>query len=108
MRALHEEYGYKAQPPLDSLQIFTPQLGSLPPGYVSEIGSAADGDVVGPIEFDDRGKVFAVVKVLETRPEGDYTYDDLRTRVEDQLRETKVLDEIIEELRARAHVELRP
>ena len=108
MRALHEEYGYKSQPPLDSLEIFTPQLGSLPPGYVSEIGSATDGDVVGPIEFQDRGKVFAVVKVLETRPEGDYTYDDLRTRVEDQLRETKVLDEIIDELRARAHVELRP
>ena len=108
MRALHEEYGYDAQPPLDSLQIFTPQLGSLPPGYVAEIGSAAEGDVVGPIEFDDRGKVFAVVKVLETRPEGDYTYDDLRARVEDQLRETKVLDEIIEELRARAHVERRP
>lgn len=108
MRALHEEYGYEAQPPLDSLQVFTPQLGSLPPGYVTEIGSAAEGDVVGPIEFDDRGRVFAVVKVLETRPEGDYTYDDLRTRVEDQLRETRVLDEIIEELRARAHVELRP
>ena len=108
MRALHEEHGYNAQPPLDSLEIFTPQLGSLPPGYVSAIGSAADGDVVGPIEFDDRGKVFAVVKVLQTRPEGDYTYDDLRTRVEDQLRESKVLDEIIAELRARAHVELRP
>ena len=108
MRALHEEHGYKAQPPLDSLQVFTPQLGSLPPGYVSEIGSAADGDVVGPIEFDDRGTVFAVVKVLETRPEGDYTYEDLRARVEEQLRETKVLDEIIDELRARAHVELRP
>ncbi len=108
MRALHEEHGYKAQPPLDSLQVFTPQLGSLPPGYVTQIGSAATGDVVGPIEFDDRGKVFAVVKILETRPEGDYTYDDLRARVEDQLRESKVLDEIIEELRARAHVERRP
>ncbi len=108
MKALHEEYGYKAQPPLDSLQIFTPQLGSLPPGYVAEMGSATDGDVVGPIEFQDRGTTFAIVKVLETRPEGDYTYDDLRTRVEDQLRETKVLDEIIDELRARAHVELRP
>lgn len=108
MRALHEEHGHRAQPPLDSLQVFTPQLGSLPPGYLAELGSAADGDVVGPIEFDDRGKVFAVVKVLETRPEGDYTYEDLRTRVEDQLREGKVLDEIIDELRARAHVELRP
>lgn len=108
MRALHEEHGYDAQPPLDSLEIFTPQLGSLPPGYVSAIGSAADGDVVGPIEFDDRGKVFAVVKVLQTRPEGDYTYDDLRTRVEDQLRESKVIDEIIAELRARTHVEFRP
>ncbi len=108
MRELHEEHGYKAQPPLDSLQVFTPQLGSLPPGYVSAVGSAAEGDVVGPIEFDDRGRVFAVVKMLETRPEGDYTFDDLRTRVEDQLRETKVLDEIIDELRARAHVELRP
>ena len=108
MKALHEEYGYRAQPPLDSLQIFTPQLQSLPPGYVAGIGSAANGDVVGPIEFEDRGKVFAVVKVLETRPEGDYTYDDLRVRVEDQLRETKVIDEIVAELRAKAHVEIRP
>lgn len=108
MKALHEEYGHRAQPPLDSLQIFTPQLQSLPPGYVTGIGSAANGDVVGPIEFEDRGNVIAVVKVLETRPEGDYTYDDLRVRVEDQLRETKVIDEIVAELRAKAHVEIRP
>ena len=64
--------------------------------------------MVGPIEFEDRGNVIAVVKVLETRPEGDYTYDDLRVRVEDQLRETKVIDEIVAELRAKAHVEIRP
>ena len=43
MKALHEEYGHRAQPPLDSLQIFTPQLQSLPPGYVTGIGSAANG-----------------------------------------------------------------
>ena len=108
MKDLHEEHGYRAQPPLDSLQIFTPQLQSLPGGYVNAIGAAADGDVVGPIEFEDRGTVFAVVKVLETRPEGDYTYEDLRTRVEDQLRESKVIDDIIAQLRAGAHVQVRP
>lgn len=107
MKALHEEFGYKAQPPLDSLQIFTPQLQSLPPGYVDAIGTATAGDVFGPLEFEDRGRVFAVVKVLDTRPEGDYTYEDLRVRVEDQLRETKVIEEIVAELRAKAHVELR-
>ena len=48
MRALHEEYGYKAQPPLDSLQIFTPQLGSLPPDTWPRSGPRRTGTSSAP------------------------------------------------------------
>ncbi len=106
MEDLHEEFGDPAQP--DSLEVFSDQLQGLPPGYPAALGAASPGEVIGPIEFGEGpATVLAVVYVIATRPEGEYTFEDLRLRVETQLQQDKILDRIVEELRSKAYVDVR-
>jgi parvulin-like peptidyl-prolyl isomerase len=67
--------------------------------------NAKPGDVVGPIQIDlPSGTTFAVVKVTSSRPEGEYTLDDVRTQLTEQLQQQKMMDQLLQDLKRQTFV----
>ena len=91
----------------DSVTIDFDKISSLPPGY-EVVATASAGDVIGPIEYDTGGsKRTSVLKVTEVREAGAYTFEDLRGQLADRLRQQRQLARILEDLRAKTHIEIR-
>lgn len=103
---LAAEHGDAAAP--DSVTIAFEQLGELPPSY-SPLRTASEGDVLGPIQYDigPNETRFAVIKVEEIREAGAYTFEDLRGQISAQLQQEKRIERLLEELRARTHIDIR-
>ena len=106
MEILFEQYSDEEAP--DTVPVPFDQIDELPPGY-GVIGTAVANEVIGPIEYQTpRGDVrLAVVKVEEVREAGAYTFEDLRGQVAAQLQEQRQYARILEELRAKTHIEIR-
>ena len=68
-----------------------------------------DYDVIGPIEYDtgQGTKRISVVKVTDVREAGAYTFEDLRGQLADRLRQQKPVAGILEDLRAKTHIDIR-
>ncbi|MFO7259948.1 MAG: peptidylprolyl isomerase [bacterium] len=84
----------------------------LPAPYDRELAGARPGDVIGPFRLPGGAgtpEKWAVVKIVEVVPEGEYSLDDPRVhaRIREQLQQQKLLDEVLSELRRRTHVEVR-
>jgi peptidyl-prolyl cis-trans isomerase SurA len=92
----------------DSVTIDFAGVSSLPPGY-DVIATAGAGDVVGPIEYDtgQGTKRISVVRVTEVREAGAYTFEDLRGQLSNRLVQQRQIAKILEDLRARTHIEIR-
>jgi len=106
MELLFERYSDEQAP--DTVPVPFDQIDELPPGY-GVIATAVANEVLGPIEYQTaRGDVrLAVVKVEEVREAGAYTFEDLRGQVAAQLQEQRQYARILEELRAKTHIEIR-
>lgn len=106
MAELFERYSDPLAP--DTLTIAYDQLSQLPPGY-DVLARAAEGDVVGPIEYDTgRGESrIAVVRVRTIREAGAYTFEDVRAQLAQQVQRQKQVERMLEELRARTYVDIR-
>jgi peptidyl-prolyl cis-trans isomerase SurA len=103
--ALAKQYGTK---PEESDVAHIP-ITSLPPAYTEPLTNAKAGDVVGPIQIDlPSGTTFAVVKVTDSQPAGEYSLDDadLRTQLTEQLQQQKMMEQIIQELRKQTFVKV--
>lgn len=81
----------------------------LPPPYDTELTSAKAGQVVGPFRLQGDPPKWAVVKVDEVKPAGEYSLSDPDTRqqVRDQVQRQLLMDEIIGELKRRTYVDVR-
>jgi peptidyl-prolyl cis-trans isomerase SurA len=83
----------------------------LPAPYNTALGEAQVGAVVGPVvlQSSNGASKFAVIKVTERRPAGEFTLDDpaFRQRIENMVGENRMLEEIIRDLKARTLVEYR-
>jgi peptidyl-prolyl cis-trans isomerase SurA len=95
----------------DSLTLPFEQLSELPPAY-DVLRTATAGQVVGPIEYQAPGGMasdlrLAVVKVLQVREAGAYTFEDLRPQLASQLQQEKQRARILADLRANTHIEIR-
>jgi parvulin-like peptidyl-prolyl isomerase len=107
LAALREEYGDTEEP--DTLEVPMAQLQDLPPGFAEPLSRAQAGEVLEPIRYEARGTPrFSVVKVVDVLPAGPYTLDDadLRSRITQTLQQEKLLDKILEELRASTYVQI--
>ncbi|GBD33700.1 Putative peptidyl-prolyl cis-trans isomerase Cbf2 [bacterium HR33] len=82
---------------------------SLPAGYREALAGAKEGDIVGPIVLERPGGDlrYAVVKVEQVRPEGPYTFEELRERIRAQLAREGALRRYLEDLRKRTYIEIR-
>lgn len=106
MADLFQRYSDPLAP--DTLTVSFDQLDQLPPGYET-LRTAAQGQVVGPLEYDTgRGeKRIAVVRVKEIREAGAYTFEDVKGQLAEQVQRTKQMQRLLDDLRARTHVEIR-
>lgn len=99
----HEQLGLP-----DSLEITQDQLDQLPSGYAAALRAVQGGEIVGPVEFPAQGNpAFAVIQVLSVRDEGEYSLEDLRPQIREQIRGEKFDERLIRDLRARTFVEVR-
>lgn len=104
--ALRTEFGDSESP--DSLEVPFDRLGDLPPGFAEPLQAAVDGQVIGPIEFESQGvSRFAVVKVLEVREGGLYSFEDLRGQILERLQQDQLVENILDELRAKTYIQIR-
>jgi peptidyl-prolyl cis-trans isomerase SurA len=103
---LVEQYADPEAP--DSVTIAFEGVTSLPPGY-EVINTAVAGDVVGPIEYDtgQGSKRISVVRVTEVRESGAYVFEDLRGQLSNRLVQQRQIAKILEDLRARTHIDIR-
>ena len=101
-----EQYADPEAP--DSVTIAFEGVTSLPPGY-EVINTAVAGDVVGPIEYDtgQGSKRISVVRVTEVRESGAYVFEDLRGQLSNRLVQQRQIAKILEDLRARTHIDIR-
>jgi peptidyl-prolyl cis-trans isomerase SurA len=106
MKDLFEQYSDPAAP--DSLTLAFDQLGDLPPAY-APLQTAPAGTILGPLEYQSGPEEtrIAVVKVVEIRDAGAYTFEDLRPSIAAQLQQEKQLERLLDELRATTYIDIR-
>jgi peptidyl-prolyl cis-trans isomerase SurA len=105
MEELYDEYSDPMAP--DTLTVSYEQLQQLPPGY-DVLQNAAEGEVVGPIEYDaGRGEArLAVVRIRQIREAGAYTFDDVKAQLAQQVQQTKQYQRLLDRLKGGTHIEI--
>lgn len=93
----------------DSLEVALEQLRQLPEGLGQALAAGAPGDLVGPVEFPIGGgqPAWAIFQIIQSRPEGDYTLEDLRPQIRERLQQERLEERLIQNLRARSFVDIR-
>ena len=106
MIELYEEFSDQAAP--DSITLAFEQLDELPSAY-GILRTANQGDLVGPLEYQlPNGETrLAVVSVTEVREAGAYTFEDIKAQLAAQLQQERQMERIMQELRARTHIDIR-
>lgn len=106
MIELYEEFSDQAAP--DSITLAFEQLDELPSAY-GILRTANQGDLVGPLEYQlPNGETrLAIVSVTEVREAGAYTFEDIKAQLAAQLQQERQMERIMQELRARTHIDIR-
>jgi peptidyl-prolyl cis-trans isomerase SurA len=83
-------------------------LDRLPPAFVSGLESAQPGTVVGPLQVENGpNPAFAVLRVTARQTAGAYTAEEQRERITEVIREQKLMERLLEELRRETYVAVR-
>jgi len=81
---------------------------NLPASLRTAVQGALPGDVIGPVRLEEGGRVrFAVLLFEEARPEGEYTFEELRDRIRSALSEGSGVRRYLEELRRNTYIDIR-
>jgi peptidyl-prolyl cis-trans isomerase SurA len=106
-QALNDRYGVDDRG--TSLQVSRDQLNQqLPPEYAQALATASEGDVLEPFEVSiPPESLVAVVRVAEIRAAGEFTFEDVQDQIRSRLQEQKSVDRLLEQLRARAYLDIR-
>jgi parvulin-like peptidyl-prolyl isomerase len=83
-------------------------IDQLPPAYVTALEGAVTGSVVGPVQIENGPTpAYAVMRVTGRQSSGEYTVEDQRERIRDVLREQRMMQRLLEELRRDMYVSVR-
>ena len=86
-------------------------VDQLPEPYASALPASASGAILDPLRLDaaDGSPRFAIVSVTERTEAGSYDLSDVafRSQLREQLQQQRLLQEVVEELRDRAFVDIR-
>ena len=81
---------------------------NLPPDYKVVFDQAQPGDIMGPLEVADRTGVKYIVIIFETAlGDGEFTFDELRDRIYNQLAQQNGMNRYIEELKSATYIDIR-
>jgi hypothetical protein len=72
--------------------------------------ASAAGDIVGPIEVEGDGDGrtrYVVVRFDLRKPEGEYTFEELRDQLRSRVMEDSGLRHYLEELREQTYIDIR-
>ena len=107
-RTLVEEYHDSLEP--DSGTIAEREIaGRLGAAYFAPLTVAQPGEISGPIQFTTQSGLdaFAVVRVIERRPAGDYTFEEFEPELRLQVGEQKRIRAHVDGLRAKTYIEIK-
>ncbi|HEX2778658.1 MAG TPA: peptidylprolyl isomerase [Gemmatimonadaceae bacterium] len=96
--------------PMELRGAFDPwERAQLPPEYAAALEGKKAGDITAPFRIEDprRGAKFVIVSMLTSVEGGDYTIDDLRERIRDQLAQEKAMRRLLDQLRQSTYVSIR-
>ena len=96
--------------PMELRGAFDPwERSQLPPEYAAALAAKKAGDIAGPFRIEDprRGAKFVVVSMLTAVEGGDFTIDDLRERIREQLSQEKAMRRMLDALRQTTYVSIR-
>lgn len=93
----------------DSIDIFQRQIASVLPAYFSALTLGETGEVLSPIQFttDTGQEVFALVKVLERKPEGEVTFEEYEPQLRARLVQQKRVEQHLNVLRSRTYIDIK-
>ena len=96
--------------PMELRGAFDPwERSQLPPEYAAALDGKKAGDITDPFRIEDprRGAKFVIVSLLTSVEGGDYTINDLRGRIRDQLSQEKAMRRLLDQLRQATYVSIR-
>ncbi len=81
----------------------------LPPEYQQVLSGAQAGDVVGPfqISMPGVGSKWIVAKLVELDAGGEWTLDDARDIIRQQIQQDRMLQRVVDDLRESTYIEIR-
>jgi peptidyl-prolyl cis-trans isomerase SurA len=104
LRMLARAYGT----PEDQIEIPPQPVDNLHAAYREPLAEAQPGAVVGPFRVPGLGEEsWAVVKVTDRRPEGEFVLEDVRQQLVEGLQEQRMMAQIVEDLRNSIYVSIR-
>ena len=104
LRTLARAYGT----PEREIEIPPQEVENLPPAYREPMAEAQAGAVVGPFRVPGAGEEsWAVVKVTDRRPAGEFVLEDVRQQLVEGLQEQRMMAQIVEDLRNSIYVSVR-
>lgn len=107
-RTLIDEYHDPILP--DSGEVVERQISDLLPlAYLAPLTLDEVGKPLGPIQFttDEGQEAFAVLKVLERKPEGPYTFEEFEPQLRASLADQKRLQLHLDVLRSRTYIDIK-
>jgi peptidyl-prolyl cis-trans isomerase SurA len=85
------------------------ERAKLPESYQAAFEGKGEGDFVDPFPVEDRGRgvpKFVVAQLVTSQAEGDYTVQDLRNQIRQQLGEEKSMRRLLDKLRGEMFVSI--
>lgn len=83
---------------------------NLPESYRNAIGTKVKGDFVGPFPIPDKNKVvkFAVLQLTDVIEAGDYTVEEVRDRMRQQISQERSFRRLLDQLKRETYVRTYP
>ena len=82
----------------------------LPEGYNAALAGASAGDIVGPVTMQMPGATgdkWIVAEIIQISAGGEWTFDDVRESLRQQILQEKMINKVVEELREKTYIEVR-
>jgi len=94
--------------PLDQSLFEDVDPAALPASLRTAVEGALPGDIIGPVRVDEDGRVrFAAILFIGARPEGEFTFDELKDRIRSVLAEQSDVRRYLVALRRAIYVDIR-
>jgi peptidyl-prolyl cis-trans isomerase SurA len=94
--------------PLEQSLFDAVALSDLPAALQTALSASAAGEIIGPIDVTEGERVrFHVVRFDDRKPEGEYSFEELRDRIRTQLMRESGVRRYLQELRKKVYIDTR-